>query len=54
VPNVSERGELIVRPLSPRLQRTLAVVIRRDKRLHAGLSDLVRALKSLSAERPAL
>jgi len=44
--------DLVVQPLSPRLHRTLAVVIRRDKRLHAGLSDLVRALKTLAKERP--
>ena len=46
-----DRGDLQVRPLSPRLQRTLAVVIRRDKRLHAGLSDLVGALKALATPR---
>jgi DNA-binding transcriptional LysR family regulator len=48
VRHARDRGELVVRPLSPRLHRTLAVVMRRDKRLHAGLGDLVRALKSLS------
>lgn len=47
----SGRGQLVVRPLSPRLHRTLAVVIRRDKRLHAGLGDLLRALNALAGER---
>jgi DNA-binding transcriptional LysR family regulator len=50
VGSARDRGHLVVRPLSPRLQRTLAVVIRRDKRLHAGLGDLLRALKALSAD----
>ena len=45
--------DLVVQPLSPRLHRTLAVVIRRDKQLHAGLSDLVLALKALAKERSA-
>jgi DNA-binding transcriptional LysR family regulator len=44
---------LVVRPLSPRLHRTLAVVIRRDKRLHTGLGDLVRALQALATQRQA-
>jgi DNA-binding transcriptional LysR family regulator len=42
------RGDLIVRSLSPRLHRTLAVVIRRDKRLHRGLKEMVDALVALS------
>jgi DNA-binding transcriptional LysR family regulator len=50
VGSARDRGHLVVRPLSPRLQRTLAVVIRRDKRLHAGLGDLLRALKALSTD----
>jgi DNA-binding transcriptional LysR family regulator len=41
------KNDLIVRTLSPRLHRKLAVVIRRDKRLHAGLNDVFRALKAL-------
>jgi hypothetical protein len=36
-----------VRPLAPRLHRRLAVVLRRDKRLHRGLKETVAALKSL-------
>lgn len=44
-----ERGRngLAVRKLSPRLHRRLAVVVRRDKPLRAGLGDLFKALKSL-------
>jgi len=42
------RGGLVVRPLSPRLHRTLAVVVRRDKRLTRGLRETVEALKALS------
>jgi DNA-binding transcriptional LysR family regulator len=53
VQHARDRGDLVVRPLAPRLHRTLAVVIRRDKRLHAGLSDLLRALKSLAAPHSA-
>jgi DNA-binding transcriptional LysR family regulator len=52
VQHARDRGDLVVRPLSPRLHRTLAVLMRRDKRLHAGLSDLVGALKSLSGRTP--
>lgn len=36
-----------VRPLSPPLARTLAVVVRKDKRLHRGLRETVAALKAL-------
>jgi DNA-binding transcriptional LysR family regulator len=47
-----ERGRngLLVRALSPRLYRRLAVVVRRDKPLHAGLGDLFHALKDLKAQ----
>jgi DNA-binding transcriptional LysR family regulator len=38
------RGSLVVRPLTPRLHRTLAIVIRRDKPLHRGLKEIIRAL----------
>ncbi|MBV7457406.1 LysR family transcriptional regulator [Acidovorax sp. sif1233] len=41
------QGSLEVRPLSPPLRRTLAVVMRRDKRLHRGLRETVAALQSL-------
>lgn len=36
---------LNVRPLAPRLYRTLAVIVRKDKRLHRGLRETLRALK---------
>ncbi|MBR1219157.1 LysR family transcriptional regulator [Bradyrhizobium sp. U87765 SZCCT0131] len=38
---------LVIRPLSPKLQRTLAVVIRRDRPLHRGLRETLAALKAL-------
>jgi len=37
---------LVVRTLSPRLMRTLAVVLRRDKVLHQGLRRTIAALKT--------
>jgi len=36
----------VVRTLSPRLTRTLAVVLRRDKVLHQGLQRTIAALKT--------
>ena len=41
--------DLIVRSLSPRLYRRLAVVVRRDKRLDLGLRKTLSALKAISA-----
>lgn len=41
-------GPLIVRPLSPRLHRTLAVVVRLDKPRHRGLREMVGALEALA------
>lgn len=38
---------LIVRSLQPRLHRTLAVIIRKDKKLYRGLRETLRALKAL-------
>lgn len=38
---------LEVRPLSPPLRRTLAIVLRKDKRLHRGLRETVAALQAL-------
>lgn len=35
-----------VQPLAPRLHRTLGVVMRRDKQLHAGLQPLLRELQA--------
>lgn len=40
-------GKLEVRPLSPPVGRTLAIIMRRDKRLHRGLRETVAALQSL-------
>lgn len=42
-----DRAGLVVRPLSPRLHRTLALVLRRDKPLHRGLREAVQALQAL-------
>jgi DNA-binding transcriptional LysR family regulator len=41
--------DLIVRSLSPRLYRRLAVVVRRDKRLDLGLRKTLSALRAISA-----
>lgn len=49
----ADRVGLTVRPLTPRLHRRLAVVVRKDKPLGRGLGEMVRALKALAgAERP--
>ncbi|MDJ1156739.1 LysR family transcriptional regulator [Chelatococcus sp. SYSU_G07232] len=40
--------DLHVRPLRPALHRTLAIVVRKDKKLHRGLRETIEALKSLS------
>ncbi|GGC61313.1 LysR family transcriptional regulator [Chelatococcus reniformis] len=39
-----------VRPLAPRLYRTLAIVVRRDKRMTRGLRELDRALRRLATQ----
>lgn len=44
----NDRKGLVIRSLTPRARRTLALVIRRDKPLHRGLKEVVRALKGLS------
>jgi DNA-binding transcriptional LysR family regulator len=51
VPPASVRGRLIVRPLSPELHRTLAVVLRRDKPLQRGLREVVTALGALGRKQ---
>lgn len=48
VREASDRTRLVMRPLSPRLHRKLAVVIRRDKVLHLGLRETIRALHGLA------
>jgi hypothetical protein len=50
VREAGDRANLVVRPLSPRLYRKLAIVIRRDKVLHLGLRETIRALKSLNGK----
>ena len=40
-------GAVEVRPLSPPLRRTLAIVMRKDKRLHRGLRETLAALQAL-------
>ena len=42
--------DLVVRSLSPKLYRRLAVVIRRDKRLDRGLRQTLSALKAIAAK----
>jgi DNA-binding transcriptional LysR family regulator len=48
VRKTGERVPIVSRPLSPRLQRTLALVIRRDKTLTKGLQETIKALQRLS------
>jgi hypothetical protein len=48
MPSAKDRGGLKVQPFTPRLFRKLAVVIRRDKRLHRGLRETIQAIKGLS------
>jgi len=43
-----ERVPIVTRPLTPRLHRKLALVLRRDKALHKGLRETVRALGALA------
>jgi DNA-binding transcriptional LysR family regulator len=43
-----ERVPIVARPLSPKLQRELALVIRRDKTLTRGLQETIKALQRLS------
>lgn len=52
VQNAQGRPPLVVRSLSPKLHRRLAVVIRRDKPLSRGLRAMVRALEGLAPARP--
>jgi DNA-binding transcriptional LysR family regulator len=49
----ASRRRLVVRFLSPRLSRKLAIVMRRDKTLHRGLRELVGAMRSFAATRSA-
>lgn len=47
VRDAAARGALTVRPLVPRLHRTLALVLRKDKPLHLGLRETLRSLRAL-------
>lgn len=49
VSNAGDRKGLVVRSLSPKLHRKLALVIRRDKPLFRGVRETVKALRQLSA-----
>ena len=49
VSGAAKPRDLIVRSLSPRLYRRLAVVVRRDKRLDLGLRKTLSALRAISA-----
>jgi DNA-binding transcriptional LysR family regulator len=40
-------ANLSVRPLTPHLHRTLAIIIRKDKRLYPGLRETLAALKAI-------
>lgn len=42
---------LTVRSLQPRLHRTLAIIVRKDKKLHRGLRETIQALKCLAVPR---
>ena len=42
-----EKAAIVTRPLSPRLHRKLALVVRRDKVLTRGLRQTIDALKAL-------
>lgn len=43
-----EGGPLVTRPLSPKLDRTLALVVRRDKILTKGLRETIKALRQIA------
>jgi DNA-binding transcriptional LysR family regulator len=43
-----ERIPIVSRPLSPKLHRKLALVMRRDKTLHKGLRETLKALRRLA------
>jgi DNA-binding transcriptional LysR family regulator len=42
-----ERAPIVARPLTPRLQRKLALVLRRDKVVNRGLREVVKAIRQL-------
>jgi DNA-binding transcriptional LysR family regulator len=50
LPRVAARRRLVIRRLQPRLARTLAIVMRRDKPLQRGLREVVSAIKVFAKE----
>jgi DNA-binding transcriptional LysR family regulator len=48
VSRAARRKRLAVRSLTPRLHRTLSIVVRNDKRLSRGLARAIEALRSLT------
>jgi DNA-binding transcriptional LysR family regulator len=48
VRNTGERLPIVSRPLSPKLHRKLALVMRRDKILNKGLREAIKALRRLA------
>ena len=53
VRSVGERVPIVSRPLSPKLHRQLALVIRRDKTLDRGLREAIKALGRLGVRQTA-
>ena len=51
VDDAAGRDGLIVRSLSPKLSRKLAIVVRRDKPRHLGLREMIAALEALARRR---
>jgi DNA-binding transcriptional LysR family regulator len=54
LPRMALRGKhsaFVVRSLKPRLYRTLALVLRRDKPLTKGLREAVKAIAALGKSR---
>ena len=51
LPAAQVAGKLVVRSLSPRLYRTLGIVLRRDKPLQRGLREVVAALSAAGRKR---
>ena len=57
LPGIAVRGDaasgaLTAQPLSPPLSRMLAIIVRRDKPLHRGLKEIMRALRELPGSPP--
>jgi DNA-binding transcriptional LysR family regulator len=52
VADARRRGDLVIRSLTPRLFRQLALVLPRDKRLERGLREVVAAITALGLPSP--